>query len=85
MKPALAIKHVLGRKYRINDPSSRYDGRVGTLESVQNGEAWLLVHGRLARVPADRVTDRNVVQIDLAPLRVRNDAPLVWGDEEVFA
>lgn len=76
----------LGRRYRINDQGNKADGRVGTLESVLNGEAWLKVAGfGLVRVNAASITDRGVVQADLSIYRTRDVQPLVWGDDEAFA
>jgi hypothetical protein len=75
----------LGRKYRINAHNHPKDGRVGTLESVQSGEAWLMVGGKLARVPAVCLTDVNVVQADLTHLQVRPPHLLEWMDMETFA
>lgn len=81
-KPSLQM----GRRYRINHQGNKADGRVGTLESVIGGEAWLKVAGfPLVKAPASSLTDRGVVQIDLAPLRVRQEAPLAWDDMESFA
>jgi hypothetical protein len=75
----------LGRKYRINCAESRHDGRVGVLEATINGEAWLMVGGKLARVPVQNLTDRNVVQADLTHLQVRPPHLLEWMDMETFA
>jgi len=74
-----------GRRYRINDPSCRVDGRVGVLEVVNSDEAWLMVSGRLVRVPVQNITDRNVVQEDLTHLRVRQPTQLEWSEGEQFA
>jgi hypothetical protein len=77
---------VLGRRYRINQQCNKADGRVGTLESVINGEGWLKVAGfGLVRAPVECLTDRGVVQADLSIYRVRQDPPLVWGDMEQLA
>jgi hypothetical protein len=76
----------LGRRYRINEQGNKADGRVGSLESVMGGEAWLKVAGfPLVRASVESLTDKGVVQVDLAPLRVRQEPPLVWGDLESFA
>lgn len=74
-----------GKRYRINSAGHKFDGRVGTLESVNNGEAWLMVNGKLARVQAQRITDRNVVQADISALRFRPEIQLAWMEGEQFA
>jgi hypothetical protein len=75
----------LGRKYRINSHGHSKDGRVGTLESVQSGEAWLMVGGKLARVPAVCLTDKNVLQVDLTHLLVRPPHLIENTDREAYA
>jgi hypothetical protein len=69
----------LGRRYRINDPVSLYDGRVGTLEHVHGAQAWVLFDTRLIRVSVAGLTDKNVLQIDYQPRH-----QLVWGDAETL-
>jgi hypothetical protein len=75
----------LGRKYRINCAESCHDGRVGVLESTINGEAWLMVGGKLARVPAVCLTDKNVLQVDLTHLLVRPPHLIENSDREAYA
>lgn len=74
----------LGRRYRINDQGNKADGRVGTLESVINGEAWLMVGRTLAKAPASSLTDKGVVNMDLTPFRIPAPVQLEWSDNEVF-
>lgn len=70
----------LGRRYRINDPVSLYDGRVGTLEHVHGAQAWVLLETRLIRVNVAGLTDRNVLQEDRIDYQPRHQ--LVWDDAE---
>lgn len=75
-----------GRRYRINEPGNKADGRCGTLESVIQGEAWLKVAGfPLVRTRVSSLTDKGVVQMDLSPFRICGDEPLSWADGESFA
>lgn len=79
------MKLKLGKRYRINSAGHKHDGRVGVLESIQNGEAWLSICGKLSRVPVSDITDRNVVQADLSALRLRPEIQLAWMEGEQFA
>lgn len=72
----------LGRKYRVNDPESSCDGRIGVLEFVEGSRAWIVCEERLVEVKTKSLTDSNVLQEDMARYRARLPPLLEWEDTE---